>query len=125
MRNSGIVIERVTVEEMQKPEEPAGAAAEELENEAVEAEEEPCGEQCVEVEHAESVCLCSVDGFIFCASLGCGQQRSLTAPRVILSASLPVPGSSCCVLHVRFSCSVHVFVHGHARARSLALPPPP
>ncbi|NXI51282.1 E4F1 factor, partial [Chloroceryle aenea] len=48
MRNSGIVIERVAVEEMQKPPEPAVAAAEEIENEAVEAEEEPCGEQCVE-----------------------------------------------------------------------------
>uniref|UniRef100_A0A8C8EDJ2 Transcription factor E4F1 n=1 Tax=Otus sunia TaxID=257818 RepID=A0A8C8EDJ2_9STRI len=57
MRNSGIVIERVAVEEMQKPDEPAGAATEELENEAVKAEEEPCGEQCIEVEQVESVCL--------------------------------------------------------------------
>ncbi|NXR09438.1 E4F1 factor, partial [Semnornis frantzii] len=49
MRNSGIVIERVTVEEVQKPPEPAVAAAEELGNEVVQAEEEPCGEQqCVE-----------------------------------------------------------------------------
>ncbi|NXF53630.1 E4F1 factor, partial [Oceanites oceanicus] len=48
MRNSGIVIERVAMEEMQKPDEPAVAATEELENEVVEAEEEPCGEQCVE-----------------------------------------------------------------------------
>ncbi|KAM6054913.1 transcription factor E4F1 isoform 1-T1 [Chlamydotis macqueenii] len=54
MRNSGIVIERVAMEEMQKPDEPAVAATEELENEVVEAEEEPCGEQCVEVEQAES-----------------------------------------------------------------------
>ncbi|XP_035419343.1 transcription factor E4F1 [Cygnus atratus] len=54
MRNSGIVIERVAVEEMQKPDEPAVPAAEELENEVVEAEEEPCGEQCVEIEQAES-----------------------------------------------------------------------
>ncbi|XP_072734808.1 transcription factor E4F1 isoform X2 [Ciconia boyciana] len=54
MRNSGIVIERVAMEEMQKPDEPAVAAREELENEVVEAEEEPCGEQCVEVEQAES-----------------------------------------------------------------------
>ncbi|XP_061850318.1 transcription factor E4F1 isoform X4 [Colius striatus] len=57
MRNSGIVIERVALEEMQKPEEPAVAAVaatEELENAAVEAEEEPCGEQCVEVEQVES-----------------------------------------------------------------------
>ncbi|XP_068279624.1 transcription factor E4F1 isoform X2 [Nyctibius grandis] len=54
MRNSGIVIERVTLEEMQKPAEPAVAATEDLENEAVEAEEEPCGEQCVEAEQAES-----------------------------------------------------------------------
>ncbi|NXD87585.1 E4F1 factor, partial [Halcyon senegalensis] len=50
MRNSGIVIERVAVEEMQKPPEPAVAAAEELENEAVEAQEEPCGEQHVETD---------------------------------------------------------------------------
>ncbi|NXS54151.1 E4F1 factor, partial [Brachypteracias leptosomus] len=50
MRNSGIVIERVSVEEVQKPPEPAGAAAEELGNEVVEAEEEPCGEQCVETD---------------------------------------------------------------------------
>ncbi|NXG77449.1 E4F1 factor, partial [Baryphthengus martii] len=50
MRNSGIVIERVAVEEMQKPPEPAAAAAEQLENEAVEAEEEPCGEQRVETD---------------------------------------------------------------------------
>ncbi|KAM6320238.1 transcription factor E4F1 isoform 1-T1 [Podargus strigoides] len=54
MRNSGIVIERVAVEEMQKPGEPAVAAPEELENEVVKAEEELCGEQCVEVEQAES-----------------------------------------------------------------------
>ncbi|NWX18706.1 E4F1 factor, partial [Aegotheles bennettii] len=50
MRNSGIVIERVAMEEVQKPEETAVAATEELENEAVEAEEEPCGEQCVETD---------------------------------------------------------------------------
>ncbi|NXX81099.1 E4F1 factor, partial [Urocolius indicus] len=50
MRNSGIVIERVALEEMQKAEEPAVAAAEELENAVVEAEEEPCGEQCVETD---------------------------------------------------------------------------
>uniref|UniRef100_A0A663LPR1 Transcription factor E4F1 n=1 Tax=Athene cunicularia TaxID=194338 RepID=A0A663LPR1_ATHCN len=56
MRNSGIVIERVAVEEMQKPDEPAGAATEELENEVVKAKEEPCGEQCIEVEQVESVC---------------------------------------------------------------------
>ncbi|XP_030337848.1 transcription factor E4F1 isoform X2 [Strigops habroptila] len=55
MRNSGIVIERVAVEEMQKADtEPAVAAAPGLQNEVVEAEEEPCGEQCVEVEQAES-----------------------------------------------------------------------
>ncbi|KFO84040.1 Transcription factor E4F1, partial [Buceros rhinoceros silvestris] len=45
MRNSGIVIERVTVEEAQKPEELPVVAVEELEQEVVEAEEEPCGEQ--------------------------------------------------------------------------------
>lgn len=61
MRNSGIVIERVTVEEAQKPEEPPVAAVEELEQEAVEAEEEPCGEQCVEVEQVESVRLYSIN----------------------------------------------------------------
>ncbi|XP_032847959.2 transcription factor E4F1 isoform X3 [Tyto alba] len=61
MRNSGIVIERVALEEMQKPDEPAVAATEELENETVEAEEEPCGEQCVEVEQVESVCFYSTD----------------------------------------------------------------
>lgn len=67
MRNSGIVIERVTMEEVQKPDEPAVAAREELEleNEVVEAEEEPCGEQCVEVEQAESVCLYSINRLIF------------------------------------------------------------
>ncbi|XP_025959760.1 transcription factor E4F1 [Dromaius novaehollandiae] len=54
MRNSGIVIERVAMEEMQKPDEPAVAATEELENEVMEAEEEPCGEQCVEIEQPES-----------------------------------------------------------------------
>ncbi|XP_051488112.1 transcription factor E4F1 isoform X2 [Apus apus] len=54
MRNSGIVIERVAVEEIQKPDQPAVAATEELENQVVEAEEEPSGEQCVEVEQAES-----------------------------------------------------------------------
>ncbi|KFV72491.1 Transcription factor E4F1, partial [Struthio camelus australis] len=48
MRNSGIVIERVAVEEMQKPDEPAVAATEELDNEVMEAEEEPCGEQYIE-----------------------------------------------------------------------------
>uniref|UniRef100_A0A8C6ZVA3 Transcription factor E4F1 n=1 Tax=Nothoprocta perdicaria TaxID=30464 RepID=A0A8C6ZVA3_NOTPE len=36
MRNSGLVVERVAVEDLPKPEEPAGAAAEELENEAME-----------------------------------------------------------------------------------------
>ncbi|XP_027512193.1 transcription factor E4F1 [Corapipo altera] len=51
MRNSGIVIERVAVEEVQKPDEPAGAAPE---LEVVEVEEEPCGEQCVKLEEAES-----------------------------------------------------------------------
>ncbi|XP_068003019.1 transcription factor E4F1 isoform X3 [Melanerpes formicivorus] len=64
MRNSGIVIERVAVEEMQKPPEPAVAAAEELENEVVEAEEEPCGEQqCVEVEQAESTNVERTNGY--------------------------------------------------------------
>ncbi|NWT04435.1 E4F1 factor, partial [Mionectes macconnelli] len=47
MRNSGIVIERVAVEEVQKPDEPAGAAPE---LEVVEVEEEPCGEQCAPAE---------------------------------------------------------------------------
>ncbi|NXT98106.1 E4F1 factor, partial [Buphagus erythrorhynchus] len=45
MRNSGIVIERVAVEEVQKPDEPVAAAPEELENKGMEVEEEPCGEQ--------------------------------------------------------------------------------
>ncbi|XP_031981646.1 transcription factor E4F1 isoform X2 [Corvus moneduloides] len=54
MRNSGIVIERVAVEEVQKPDEPVAAAPEELENKGVEVEEEPCGEQCVKLEQAES-----------------------------------------------------------------------
>uniref|UniRef100_A0A8C9MQ87 Transcription factor E4F1 n=1 Tax=Serinus canaria TaxID=9135 RepID=A0A8C9MQ87_SERCA len=54
MRNSGIVIERVAVEEVQKPDEPAAAAPEELENKGVEVEEEPCGEQCAKLEGAES-----------------------------------------------------------------------
>lgn len=76
MRNSGIVIERVAMEEMQKPDEPAVAATEELENEVVEVEEESCGEQCVEVEQVESVCLYSINRLIFKSSLpalGCGQ----------------------------------------------------
>ncbi|NWU07022.1 E4F1 factor, partial [Cephalopterus ornatus] len=51
MRNSGIVIERVAVEEVQKPDEPAGAAPE---LEVVEVEEEPCGEQGVKLEEAET-----------------------------------------------------------------------
>lgn len=71
MRNSGIVIERVAMEEMQKPDEAAVAATEELENEVVEAEEEPCGEQCVEVEQAESVCLYSMNRLIFLIFLAC------------------------------------------------------
>ncbi|NWX45779.1 E4F1 factor, partial [Steatornis caripensis] len=50
VRNSGIVIERVAMEEMPKPDQPAVAATEELENEVVEAEEEPCGEQRVEAD---------------------------------------------------------------------------
>ncbi|NXN21035.1 E4F1 factor, partial [Nycticryphes semicollaris] len=54
MRNSGIVIERVAMEEMQKPDEPPVTATQELGNEVVEAKEEPCGEQCVEAEQAES-----------------------------------------------------------------------
>ncbi|XP_074925232.1 transcription factor E4F1 [Chelonoidis abingdonii] len=54
MRNSGIVIEKVTVEEMQKSDEPSVAATEEQENEEMEAEEEQCGEQCVEVEQVET-----------------------------------------------------------------------
>ncbi|KAM9599028.1 transcription factor E4F1 isoform 12-T12 [Morphnus guianensis] len=54
MRNSGIVIERVAMEEMQKLDDPAVAATEEIENEVVEAEEELCEEQCVEVEQVES-----------------------------------------------------------------------
>ncbi|NXH14477.1 E4F1 factor, partial [Bucco capensis] len=52
MRNSGIVIERMAVEEMQKPPE---AAAEELGNEVVEAEEQPHGEQRAEAEQVEAV----------------------------------------------------------------------
>ncbi|RLV91754.1 hypothetical protein DV515_00014034 [Chloebia gouldiae] len=54
MRNSGIVIERVAVEEVQKPDEPAAAAPEELESKGVEVQEEPCGEQCAKLEGAES-----------------------------------------------------------------------
>ncbi|NXK91933.1 E4F1 factor, partial [Formicarius rufipectus] len=48
MRNSGIVIERIAVEEVQKPDEPATAAPQELE--VMEVEEEPCGEQCAPAE---------------------------------------------------------------------------
>ncbi|NXJ60930.1 E4F1 factor, partial [Rostratula benghalensis] len=48
MRNSGIVIERVAMEEMQKPDEPPVTTAQELGNEVVDAKEESCGEQCVE-----------------------------------------------------------------------------
>lgn len=71
MRNSGIVIERVAMEEAPKADEPAAAAAEELENEEVEAEEEPCGEQCVKAEQAESVCLYSINRLIFFTNLVC------------------------------------------------------
>ncbi|NXE69769.1 E4F1 factor, partial [Calcarius ornatus] len=46
MRNSGIVIERVALEEVQKPDEPVAAAPEELENKGMEVEEQPCVEQC-------------------------------------------------------------------------------
>lgn len=65
MRNSGIVIERVAVEEVQKPDEPVAAAPEELENKGAEVEEEPCEEQCVKLEQAESVCLCSINRLSF------------------------------------------------------------
>ncbi|KAF2988105.1 hypothetical protein EK904_006642 [Melospiza melodia maxima] len=54
MRNSGIVIERVALEEVPKPDEPVAAAPEELENKGMEVEEEPCVEQCVKLEGAES-----------------------------------------------------------------------
>ncbi|KAM4892159.1 transcription factor E4F1 isoform 5-T5 [Sylvia borin] len=54
MRNSGIVIERVAVEEVQKPDEPAAAAPEELEDKGVDMEEEPCGQDCAKLEGAES-----------------------------------------------------------------------
>ncbi|XP_030916936.1 transcription factor E4F1, partial [Geospiza fortis] len=50
MRNSGIVIERVALEEVQKPDEPVAAAPEELENKGMEVDEEPC----VKVEGVES-----------------------------------------------------------------------
>ncbi|NWY31942.1 E4F1 factor, partial [Pheucticus melanocephalus] len=50
MRNSGIVIERVALEEVQKPDEPVAAAPEELENKGLEVEEEPR----VKLEGAES-----------------------------------------------------------------------
>lgn len=92
MRNSGIVIERVAMEEAPKADEPAAAAAEELENEVVEAEEEPCGEQCVKAEQAESVCLYSINRLIFFTNLVCLHMVvdgtiSLTTPHVILSTS--------------------------------------
>lgn len=61
MRNSGIVIERVAVEEMQKADEAAVAATEEIKNEVVQAEEEPCGEQHAEVEQSEPVGLHFID----------------------------------------------------------------
>nr|XP_054499341.1 transcription factor E4F1 isoform X1 [Agelaius phoeniceus] len=54
MRNSGIVIERVPLEEVQKLDEPVAAAPEELQNKGVEVEEEPCVEQSVKVEGAEA-----------------------------------------------------------------------
>ncbi|XP_065706947.2 transcription factor E4F1 isoform X2 [Patagioenas fasciata] len=63
MRNSGIVIERVAMEEAPKADEPAAAATEELENEVVEAEEEPCGEQCVKAEQAESTDVERTNGY--------------------------------------------------------------
>lgn len=107
MRNSGIVIERVTMEEMQMPDEPAVAATEEIENEVVEAEEELCEEQCVEVEQVELVCLYSINRFNFLIFLACtwllNSTVSLTTPHAILSASLPVLGSLCQFLQLRFS----------------------
>ncbi|XP_064581735.1 transcription factor E4F1 isoform X1 [Zonotrichia leucophrys gambelii] len=54
MRNSGIVIERVALEEVQKPDVPVAAAPEGLENKGMEVEEQPCVEQCVKLEGAES-----------------------------------------------------------------------
>ncbi|NXW85404.1 E4F1 factor, partial [Alopecoenas beccarii] len=63
MRNSGIVIERVAMEEAPRPDEPAAAAAEELESEVVGAEEEPCGDQCVKAEQAESTDVERTNGY--------------------------------------------------------------
>uniref|UniRef100_A0A7M4FYK6 Transcription factor E4F1 n=1 Tax=Crocodylus porosus TaxID=8502 RepID=A0A7M4FYK6_CROPO len=63
MRNSGIVIERVTMEEIQKSDEASAAATEELENEGVEAEEELCGEQCIEIEQVETTDSQTTNGY--------------------------------------------------------------
>uniref|UniRef100_A0A8C3QQ36 Transcription factor E4F1 n=1 Tax=Cyanoderma ruficeps TaxID=181631 RepID=A0A8C3QQ36_9PASS len=54
MRNSGIVIERVAVEEVQKADEPVEAAPEELEDKGVDMEKEPFGEECAKLEGAET-----------------------------------------------------------------------
>ncbi|XP_029821112.1 transcription factor E4F1 [Manacus vitellinus] len=76
MRNSGIVIERVAVEEVQKPDEPAGAAPE---LEVVEVEEEPCGEQCVKLEEAESAPAERTNGYKRYICPHCNEAFSETA----------------------------------------------
>lgn len=56
MRNSGIVIERVSIEESAKSDENGIAgAAEDLKNKEVETSEKLCEEQYVEIEHIETV----------------------------------------------------------------------
>lgn len=114
MRNSGIVIERVAMEEMQKPDEPAVAATEEIENEAVEAEEELCEEQCVEVEQVELVCLYSINRFNFLIFLACTwlwTALSASPPLMLSSVHLSLCLGLCVnfysyVFHVCFKCIV-------------------
>lgn len=56
MRNSGIVIERVSIEEGAKSDENGiTGAAEGLKNKEVETPEKLCEEQYVEIEHIEAV----------------------------------------------------------------------
>uniref|UniRef100_A0A8D0H090 Transcription factor E4F1 n=1 Tax=Sphenodon punctatus TaxID=8508 RepID=A0A8D0H090_SPHPU len=61
MRNSGIVIERVAMEQMPKSEALDVAAPEELENE--EAELEPSEEECVETEQVETIGTETTNGY--------------------------------------------------------------
>lgn len=68
MRNSGIVIEQVSMEEASKSDEANEVTgAEESKNEEVEMPEKLCGEQYVKIEQAETV---SLSGWLLFLHLG-------------------------------------------------------